>query len=685
MDHVRLVLVFLLFPLEVQAKEVYHIRHLSERELLQSYTTLLVGACHHADQFWKTSAFDSGAGYWGDGASDGNQGIRAIGEMVFTCGTLLKYSDTRNSADRAAWLSHATAALRFACATHVTGIAKCPDGKSWGSSWQSAMWTGTLGFGAWLIWDKLDAPLQKAVERVVAAEADRFLASRPPGGTRNDTKAEENGWNLICLSLAANMFPAHPHAAAWGQKTIEYMMNTLSVPQDRQDATVVDGRPVRAWFSGANLYADFTLENHGFFHPAYVACSSYFLTQAAMHFVYAQRPIPQAATHHLQDVWQMFRTLVLPQGEPAYPQGMDWELHGITIVNLLASLAGYQHDVLAARWEQNCLQYMRSWQTMKNGDLAVPGSRLGFTRHAICAEQAAYGLLAHRLFGPPARELSTRKAASELSGVRTFESVGLITHRTQNKFVTFSWKNRIGGMSIPIGRGHEGQPYFTVPIPNGLVGSFDLTPPDDKKISVVEQAWSETANGFETTGTLRINQGRLQQQVKVTSIGERTVVYQDRVTALADVLVTAEQGVPVGIENDEITGGLRTVFHAAGKDVFTFKTSQGPVPMAGPWANVDDRLGVIVVAGSGMKYVPSTGYHPGMAVGADVLYACASDRSRSVKTGDEVARRVVLFLVEVDAEKTAILAKSSRIANESGRKVLRFRLPEGPEAQIPLL
>ncbi len=685
MNHVRLVLVSLLLPMAVQAKDVYRIRHLSERELLQSYTGLLVEACHHADQFWKTSAFDSGTGYWGDGASDGNQGIRAIGEMVFTCGTLLKYSDTHNAADEAAWLSKATAALRFACATHATGTEKCPDGKSWGGSWQSAMWTGTLGFGAWLIWDKLDAPLQEAVERVVASEADRFLATQPRRGTVNDTKAEENGWNLICISLAANMFPAHPHAAAWGRKTIEYMVNTLSVPQDQQDATLVDGRPVRAWFSGANLYADFTLENHGFFHPAYVACSSYFLTQAAMHFVYAQRPIPQAATHHLLDVWRMFRAILLPQGELAYPQGMDWELHGITVINLFASLAGYQHDALAARWEQNCLQYMRSWQTMENGNLAVPGSRLGFTRHAICAEQAAYGFLAHHLFGLPAQELSARKAAAELSGVRTLDSIGLILHRTPDKLVTFSWKNRVGGMVIPIGPGHEGQPYFTVPIPNGLVGSFALTPPDDRKIGVVEHAWRETADGFETTGTLRINRGRLRQEVKVTSIGERTVVYQDRVTALADVVVSAEHGVPVGVENDEITGGLRTVFHPGGKNVLEFNKSQGPVSVAGPWVNVDGRLGVIAAAGSGMKYVPSTGYHPGMAVGVDVLYASSSDQARSVKAGDEVARRVVLFLVEVDAKKTAILATSFRIADESGAKVLRFKLPEGPEAHVPLL
>src|SRR3989442_682872 len=125
MKLLRFALAFALLPICARANDVYHIRRLSERELLQTYTSLLVDACRHSDQFWKPSSFDSAAGYWGDGASDGNQGIRAIGEMVFTCGTLLKYSDALSESERAACLGKATAALRFACATHLTGSQKC--------------------------------------------------------------------------------------------------------------------------------------------------------------------------------------------------------------------------------------------------------------------------------------------------------------------------------------------------------------------------------------------------------------------------------------------------------------------------------------------------------------------------------------------------------------------------------
>src|SRR5262245_31667553 len=232
MNSLKLFLLCLLLPLCAQAEDIYQIRRLSEDETMKMYTSLMVDACRHADQFWTNSLFDPAAGHWGTGRSDlMNEGVRAIAQMVFVSGTLLKYSDVLSDAERREYLRKARAAIRFAAATHVTGTQKCPDGKPWGASWQSAMWTGTLAFGAWFIWDDLDSELRQGVERILASESDRFLGGKPTGSRFNDTKAEENGWNLICISIAANMFPHHPHAAAWNEKAIEYMMNTLSTPQ----------------------------------------------------------------------------------------------------------------------------------------------------------------------------------------------------------------------------------------------------------------------------------------------------------------------------------------------------------------------------------------------------------------------------------------------------------------------
>jgi hypothetical protein len=673
-------LLLLVLPICAPARELYDIRALSEQDIMQTYIRLLVDACHHSDKFWKTAPFDASAGYWGNGVSDGNEGIRAIGEMIFTCGTLLKFSDASNASRRQEYLRKATAAIRYATSTHVTGTQKCVDGKRWGNSWQSAMWAGTLGFGAWLLWDDLDADLRKDVQRVLASESDRFLAGKPPGGRWLDTKAEENGWNLICISLTANMFPHHPHARAWNEKAIEYMINTLSTPQDREDTTPVDGRSVRGWFSAENLHPDFTLENHGFFHPAYVACSSYFLTQSAMHYTYAKCPIPQAAKHHLTDTWRMLQTLILPSGESAYPQGMDWELHGLAFVHLFASLGTWQQDPLAARMEQITLQYMRAWQNMCNGDLAVPGSRLGFTRHAIVAEQAAYGYLAHKLFGSPVAALTSQEAAAKVCGVQPHDDIGIITHRTADKFFSVSWKNKIMAMFVPIGQGHEGNPYFTVPIANGLIGSFQLNGVRDSKLKVLEHSWKPTTSGFETTATLQTGNS-LKQTVKITSLGEKAVLYEDHVIALTNVTITKELGVPLGIENDQISGGRRIMYHDNGKIVFDWQNPKPSTTVPGSWANVDGRLGIIVIEGSGISYSQAKSYTSGISVYTDTLNASYLDQSRHFNTGETVARRVVLLLTENSPEQTATLARSIRIEDSGQEKGLYFNLPEGGQTR----
>ena len=611
--------------------------------------------------------------------------------MVLASAALLKYDDSLSDAQRQELLAKATAGLRYMTATHITGNQKCTDGKSWGAtrkfgpeSWQSGMWTGTLAFGAWLMWDQLDPSLQKDVERVVAWEDDILAGRKPPNNLWLDTKAEENGWEVPCLVLGELMFPAHPHATSWHEAALAYMMNTLCTEADTHDAEFVDGRPIEQWVGGANLQPDFTLENHNIFHPSYVGCSCYFLTQAAMYYTYAAKPIPGAATHHLADTWRMFQSIILPWGEAAYPQGMDWELHGLPFINLYATLATHDKDAFAARMEQCILQLIRAWQKMGDGSLTFPGSRLGITRHSINAEQAAYGFLAHKIFGPAAGALTATEAAAQEQGTRDYPYVDFIAHRTQKKFVSFSWKNRIMGLLIPIGEGHDQNPDFSTPIANGFIGSFDLSPPGDVKMKVIGHSRQKTADGFETSGTVLLDGGRLKQTLWVFSVGSQTVVYEDRVTALSDVTVQAERGVPVGIENDQITGGVRHVTDKDGQTEFDQKNPSKPVTLAGSWANVDGRLGVVTLAGAGMCYAQAAGYSPGISVCSDILYASFSDRRRQFKPGDEVAHRIAIFVVEAIPQQTAALAESCKIETEPAGQTLHFKQPDGEDAQAPL-
>lgn len=687
----RCLLLLLLLPFSGLASDPYQIHRLSEKELQQTYTRLLRDACHYADRDWQIASNVPSAGYWGDGVSSGNEGIRTVVSMVLACATELKYDAGLSPDERRDFLAKATAALRYVVATHVTGTQKCPDGKQWGAtekfgpeSWQSGMWTGTLAFGAWLIWDQLDPALQHQLQQVIAWEDDILSQRPPPNNLWLDTKAEENGWEVPCLVLGELMFTNHPHAAAWHEGAIKYMMNTLCTEADLENTNLVDGRPVKEWVTGANVQPDFTLENHNRFHPSYVACSSYFMTQAQLYYAYAGKPIPQAATHHVLETWRMFRAIILPWGEVAYPQGMDWELHGLPYFNLYAALATHNQDVFAARMEQQSLQYLRAWQNMGQGSLATSGSRLGIARHAINAEQAAYGLVAHKVFGPAAHELSARDAAGVESGVWDYPYVNFIEHRTPDKFASFSWKNHIMGLLIPLQDGHEDNPDFTVPIEDGLVGSFQLAPRGDVKTIVAEQGWRKMPDGFDTTGMLLLDGGRLKQVLRMISFGSQTVIYEDRVIALTNVTVKGERGLPLGIENDEITGGTRVVSTRGRHLTFDWRKPQKPVALSGSWANVDGRLGIVVLAGSGLTYAQASGYSPGICVYSDILYGSYSSQTRQFKAGDEVAHRLAICFVETSAKQTAALAKSCHLRSISGGQILRFKQPDGTDTEVPL-
>ena len=203
--------------------------------------------------------------------------------------------------------------------------------------------------------------------------------------------------------------------------------------------------------------------------------------------------------------------------------------------------------------------------------------------------------------------------------------------------------------------------------------------------SVTEHSWKETPNGFETTGTLVLNGGSLKQTLRMTSIGEKAVLYEDRVIAARDVTIAQENGVPIGIENDEITGGARQLFWQDGHAVLDFKKPQKPLTISGSWANVDGRLGLIMVAGGNLSYNQGKNYARGISIYEDVLYGSFLTQPKQFKEGDEVAHRVAIVLLETSPKETAAVAKSFKIDDGPDGKVLRFKPRGEREIEIRLL
>ncbi|MES2463144.1 MAG: hypothetical protein V4671_21380, partial [Armatimonadota bacterium] len=436
---------------------------------------MLLDYRRYAETLWHPAPADTmpGMGYWGSGKSDGgNEGIRAIAN------TALVYALLSREGDRAfAVAERVEPALRYATAIHNTGAMKGTDDKKWGDSWQSAMWAGNLGVAAYLVWDQIKPETRAVVERVVAAEADRFTALPPPKMSPGDTKAEENAWNLTVASAALLLMPRHAHAGNWQQTVLRYGFNTMPTEADSRSAAVMDGKPIRDWVTTVQINPDYTLENHGTFHPVYAMVAPVTLAQAAVTYKMTGRPIPDALKFNTIKGWEMLRYIAQSDGEWLYPQGLDWDLHDYEHIHYWTMLGTLYRDPVASLLEQRTAQYARHRQILNgNGSFVGPSGSLGFAREAVQAERVAFALLMHQQFGAPPKATIADFTAmtARLEPVRAFVPSGFVVHRAERGLLSFSWKHHLMGLAAPQSETHLDAPYVTTPYLQSLVGSFTL-------------------------------------------------------------------------------------------------------------------------------------------------------------------------------------------------------------------
>lgn len=625
-----------------------------------------------------------GMGYWGTGRGDwNNEGVRAGSTTALVYALLWREGDhTFRIADRV------DPALRYAAAIHTTGDRKDTSGKTWGDSWQSAMWAANLGVTAWLVRDQISPQTLAAVRRVVADEADRFIAggplAAPPTKLPGDTKAEENAWDLTVPAAALLLMPDSPHAAAWNEAVLRYGFNTLSVAADRTSQTVADGKPIRDWVTTTQLFPDYTLENHNIFHPVYAMVAPATMAQTAVVYRLAGRPVPDALLYNVAPEWRMLQSITQADGEWLYPQGLDWDLHDYEHLHYWTLLATLRHDPVAALMERRTLGYARRRQE-GNGDgrFVGPTSSLGFAREAVQAERVAFALLMHEQFGPPpaASDADWRRMVRSLPPAQVFPYVGFAVYRGPRGLLSFSWKHHLMGVIGPESETHMDSPYVTTPNLESVVGRFRLEGQSDREaagFSVAAHRIDAATQGFAATIDATINGGRLHQQIAVAAIAPGILAYLDHVTANADIVVLEERGLTIGIENDTVSGGKRQI---AGADGATRTVvgggAAGDHPLPGNWANIDGRLGLISTPGSPLLYrAAGKPNRPGAR--EDLLIGAFRGERRPVPAGAVVAERAGLILPGASPEETARLAQRFTVKRDAqSGATLQFQGTDG--------
>jgi hypothetical protein len=85
--------------------------------------------------------------------------------------------------------------------------------------------------------------------------------------------------------------PEDPRRPKWEKASLRWALSSFLRPADERSTVFLDQIKVSDFFTGANMYDDFTLENHGIVHPGYMSTWSLSLGNA-LDFSMTGRKVP---------------------------------------------------------------------------------------------------------------------------------------------------------------------------------------------------------------------------------------------------------------------------------------------------------------------------------------------------------------------------------------------------------
>ena len=526
----------------------------------------------------------------------------------------------------AAWLgedSIAYKSLRYALETHKANhLRPCSDGRYWGSIsaadhvWESSLWTFSVAWSAYFQWNRLSPEDKSLLYRLLKAECNYELERDIPTGFRGDTKAEENGWETNVLAATLGLYPDDPLAPQWFERLREFAINCYSHPSDANDTTVIDPdyahKTVADLYRGANLYPDYTLQNHGYFHTSYqnvvmqelgesalalemfqaktvrkpssapstplernssgeINLSS---SQAEAHSVLhaplnsPSTPLPKwhtnALMHNQQKVMdEVLKWLALPDGELAMPNGNDWSLFLYDQLTSYSTMACFLRDPDALMLEQQCLRQIEARQHTTSDGSWLLRPDVGARRMGVQAQRVLMTLLMHEQMPTTSLSPSTWGDFSQrYRGVKYFPEQKLIRLLSSKQFACFCWSDGLKnytGYFAPISAVNNN---IVVPFKHGgtgnLLGWYDVNDHHTNARAIGVPEVKIGKRGFTISGTLLLDDGTLSNQFTLKATKDK-ITYSDVITAEQDVELLKSTEGALALSYDPFTRTERNV------------------------------------------------------------------------------------------------------------------------------
>ncbi|MCR5464831.1 MAG: hypothetical protein K6F06_09910 [Bacteroidales bacterium] len=622
------------------------------------------------------------------------KGVRVNADLSMLCAFLVKYAKPLGiSLPKGVTYERleemAMGSLVWAYSTHkAVRLKECRGGDYWGSvglgdsKWESSLWAFSVAWSAFFQWDKLTDSQKEHIHSLIAAECEYELQRELPVGVIGDTKAEENGWEACVLAAALGLFPEDPSASLWFERMREFAVNSYSHPSD----TLLK-EPLDPWYNnqsvadltkGANLFEDYTLQNHKYFHPSYLNVVAQELGEAALALQMFQEGLgkgvkwkSEALFHNILKVKEnVIDYLALPDGEIAMPNGNDWSLFLFDQITSFSVMATFLRDPEALTLENMAYKNILARQSTTPDGSWLLRSDIGARRMGIQGHRVMMTYLMHLTASTeeitPARWEDFRE---EHSGARVLPCQNVVRASSPDRFAVFSYSDGLENCSGYISSNTPDKCKVFIPFRYGGTGNFIgwyNVKDKGQTSSILRDPYFVTeGNSFVTGSTILTNDNTLETSFAIYATPGNAVLYLDRSKAMENVTITGERGLVAGISMDEFTSLRRSVtFDRKGKTPLE-KVLDGDriVSSEGKWANVDGQVGLVVR--SSCDRMAFGDRADNKSVMTAKLYGAFSDAVRQFNAGDRVGDRAAVYYTGISPETTAKL-DSKLIEFENG-------------------
>ncbi len=574
-----------------------------------------------AERYWWTDPARPDLGCFGTGYN--SWGVQTNQKYLGAMAVLAVDPDLDEAAagiSREQILDRALRALRFSCASHVSGDHLCADGTQWGHTWISGLGVERMMHGVEAMEEHFTDADRETLRRMLVSEANALL-ELPITGTLwaadGGNRPESNLWNGALLHRVARMYPDAPNVDRWTEYGTRFLLNSISIAADAADETLYAGKPLREWHIGANYFPNYALDHHGYLNVGYmVICVS---NMAMMHFACesAGWDAPEGLYLHGRELWDLVRRLIFSNGRLCRIGGDSRQRYCYCQDYLLPSLlmAGELFgDEHAAQLEAGAIELIRTDQAA-SGDGSFMTHRLTtierespyyFTRleadKAVVLSMNAYWRRRLGIGG----EMVTEGYEESTRGGWIEPEHGAVMHRSPRRIASWSWRARYApqGMCLPPEAAHFAEWDRNL---GGLVLPVGAR---DQRAVVINHDQALFDGGFVTWGTMddRMDAimpegwkapSQIEHRHAVAALpDDRTMVVMEHCVAPFRVYLAEVKGLKLNVANDIYSQMERRYASESGTLTARGDASAQVIPLNSRWACADDTIGIIGAYGA---------------------------------------------------------------------------------------